>query len=289
VALPPAVHSGKVRDLYAVDDLLLMVASDRVSAFDVVLPNVVPDKGKILTALSLWWFDKLADLVPNHVVTADVSKYPSSLQEDADALRGRSMLVRPLRMVEVECVARAYLSGSGTVQYRESGSVSGVPLPAGLDESSRLPEPIFTATTKGGPTGHDEPMTYDEVVAAVGPELAAELRRLTLAVLSRGNDLATSRGIILADTKVEFGLDADGVLTLGDEVLTPDSSRFWPADRWAPGRAQPSYDKQPLRDWLAGVDWDRTAPGPELPDEVVEAMRLRYVTAYERLTGDTWR
>jgi phosphoribosylaminoimidazole-succinocarboxamide synthase len=289
VALPPPVHSGKVRDLYAVDDLLLMVASDRVSAFDVVLPNVVPDKGKILTALSLWWFDKLSDLVPNHVVTADVSRYPASLAADADALRGRSMLVRPLRMVEVECVARAYLSGSGTVQYRESGAVSGVPLPAGLDEASRLPEPIFTATTKGGPTGHDEPMTYDEVVAAVGPDLAAELRRLTLAVLSRGNDLAASRGILLADTKVEFGLDADGVLTLGDEVLTPDSSRFWPADRWAPGRAQPSYDKQPLRDWLAGVDWDRTAPGPELPDEVVEAMRQRYVAAYERLTGEAWR
>jgi phosphoribosylaminoimidazole-succinocarboxamide synthase len=294
VALPPPVHSGKVRDLYRVrsdagEDLLLMVASDRVSAFDVVLPSVVPDKGRILTALSLWWFDQLADLVPNHVVTADVAEYPAELRDDTEALRGRSMLVRPLEMVEVECVARAYLSGSGTVQYRESGAVSGVELPPGLEEGSELPSPIFTATTKGGPTGHDEPMTYAEVESAVGPELAAELRRLTLAVLARGNSIAAERGILLADTKVEFGLDAAGVLTLGDEVLTPDSSRFWPADRWQPGRAQPSYDKQPLRDWLAGVDWDRKDPGPALPDEVVEAMRQRYVTAYERLTGDAWR
>jgi phosphoribosylaminoimidazole-succinocarboxamide synthase len=292
VALPPPVHSGKVRDLYSVkaddgSDLLLMVASDRVSAFDVVLPSVVPDKGRILTQLSLWWFDQLADLVPNHVVTADVEEYPAALRDES--LRGRSILVRPLEMVQVECVARAYLSGSGTVQYRESGAVSGVELPPGLEEASRLPAPIFTATTKGGPTGHDEPMTYAEVESAVGPELAAELRHLTLAVLARGNSIAAERGILLADTKVEFGLDAAGVLTLGDEVLTPDSSRFWPADRWQPGRAQPSYDKQPLRDWLAGVDWDRKDPGPALPDDVVEAMRQRYVTAYERLTGNAWR
>jgi phosphoribosylaminoimidazole-succinocarboxamide synthase len=294
VALPTPVHSGKVRDLYGVkaddgSDLLLMVASDRVSAFDVVLPSLVPDKGRILTQLSLWWFSQLADVVPNHVVTADVSRYPAALQDSADALRGRSILVRPLRMVDVECVARAYLSGSGTAQYRASGAVSGVELPPGLEEGSRLPSPIFTATTKGGPTGHDEPMTYAEVETAVGPELAAELRRLTLAVLARGNQIAASRGILLADTKVEFGVDSGGVLTLGDEVLTPDSSRFWPADRWEPGRAQPSYDKQPLRDWLAGVDWDRKEPGPALPDEVVEAMRQRYVTAYELLTGDAWR
>ena len=293
MALPPPVHSGKVRDLYAVqsdagEDLLLMVASDRVSAFDVVLPSVVPDKGRILTALSLWWFDRLADLVPNHVVTADVAEYPKSLAGDAEALRGRSMLVRPLRMVEVECVARAYLSGSGTTQYFDSGTVSGVGLPPGLDEGSRLPFPIFTPTTKGGPTGHDEPMTYDEMARTVGPERAEELRRLTLAVLERGNELAAERGILIADTKVEFGVDAAGVLTLGDEVLTPDSSRFWPAEAWEPGRAQPSYDKQPLRDWLAGIDWDRTEPGPALPAEVVESMRQRYIGAYERLTGETW-
>jgi phosphoribosylaminoimidazole-succinocarboxamide synthase len=293
VALPPPVHSGKVRDLYAVqsdtgDDLLLMVASDRVSAFDVVLPSVVPDKGRILTALSLWWFDRLADLVPNHVVTADVAEYPKSLADDAEALRGRSMLVRPLRMVEVECVARAYLSGSGTTQYFDSGTVCGVGLPPGLDEGSRLPFPIFTPTTKGGPTGHDEPMTYEQVVRTVGPERAEELRRLTLAVLERGNELAADRGILIADTKVEFGVDASAVLTLGDEVLTPDSSRFWPAAQWEPGRPQPSYDKQPLRDYLAGLDWDRTDPGPALPDEVVESMRQRYIGAYERLTGETW-
>jgi phosphoribosylaminoimidazole-succinocarboxamide synthase len=292
LALPPPIHTGKVRDLYKVtgdagEPLLLMVASDRVSAFDVVLPNVVPDKGKILTALSLWWFDQLADLAPNHVVTADVNAYPAALRDDS--LRGRSMLVRPLDMVQVECVARAYLSGSGTVLYSQTGAVCGIPLPPGLVEGSKLPEPIFTPTTKGAVGEHDEPMTYAEVEADVGRELAAELRRLTLAVLARGNAVATERGILLADTKVEFGFDADGVLTLGDEVLTPDSSRFWPATSWAPGRAQPSYDKQPLRDWLAGVDWDRTAPGPELPDEVVEAMRARYVMAYELLTGLAWR
>lgn len=283
------LHSGKVRDLYAVgDDQLLMVASDRMSAFDVVLPTPIPDKGAILTALSLWWFDQLADLVPNHVITADVEKYPAELQVHADALRGRSMLVRRLEMVQVECVARAYLSGTGTVQYGQTGAVSGVALPEGLTEGSKLPAPIFTPTTKGGPTGHDEPITYAEVEQQVGSELAARLRELTLNVLQRGNEVTKPRGIILADTKIEVGIDADGTLVLADEVLTPDSSRFWPADSWKPGQAQVSYDKQALRDWLSTLDWDKRPPGPALPDEVVEATRARYVAAYESITGLTW-
>ncbi|HEX6499856.1 MAG TPA: phosphoribosylaminoimidazolesuccinocarboxamide synthase [Micromonosporaceae bacterium] len=287
-ALPTPIHSGKVRDLYdAGDGLLVMVASDRMSAFDVVLPTPIPDKGRILTALSLWWFDRLADLLPNHVVSADVDEYPAPFT-GRDELRGRSMLVRRLDMVMVECVARAYLSGSGTTQYRRDGAVSGVALPPGLVEGSRLPEAIFTPTTKGGPTGHDEPMTYDDVVAAVGGDLAAELRRLTLAVLDRGRLVCEPRGILLADTKVEFGIDASGRVVLADEVLTPDSSRFWPADQWRPGQAQPSFDKQPLRDWLAASGWDRTPPGPDLPDDVVAATRDRYLTAYQRITGEPW-
>jgi phosphoribosylaminoimidazole-succinocarboxamide synthase len=257
-----------------------MVASDRISIYDVVLPTPIPDKGALLTQLSLWWFERLGDLLPNHVVSA--TEVPAEFA-------GRAIRCRRLEMLPVECIARGYLAGMGLQEYRKNGTVSGIALPPGLEEGSRLPEPIFTPTTKGAVGEHDEPMTYAEVQAKVGAELAAELRRLTLAVLARGNALAESRGILLADTKVEFGFDADGVLTLGDEVLTPDSSRFWPAQSWSPGRAQPSYDKQPLRDWLAGVDWDRTAPGPELPAEVIEAMRLRYVTAYEVLTGDAWR
>ena len=290
VTLPAPSYSGKVRDLYdlAGGDRLLMVASDRMSAFDVVLPTPIPDKGKILTQLSLWWFEQLSDLIDNHVITANVDEYPAPFAGRSE-LVGRSMLVRRLDMVMIECVARSYLSGSGTVQYNKSRSVSGVTLPDGLVEGSRLAETIFTPTTKGGPTGHDEPMTYPEMVAEVGADLAAELRRLTVAVLDRGRAICEPRGILLADTKVEFGTTADGAIVLADEVLTPDSSRFWPADGWEPGRAQPSYDKQPLRDWLLTLDWDRTSPGPELPDEVVEATRNRYVTAYEKITGNSWR
>jgi phosphoribosylaminoimidazole-succinocarboxamide synthase len=286
--LPAPVHVGKVRELYdAGDGLLVMVASDRMSAFDVILPTPIPDKGKILTALSLWWFERLADLLPNHLVSADVDDYPGPFR-GRDELRGRSMLVRKLRMVEVECVARAYLSGSGTKQYRAGGAVCGVPLPAGLTEGSRLPEVIFTPTTKGGPTGHDEPMTYADVEAQVGAGLAARLRELTIEILERGRRLCEPRGIILADTKVELGFDESGELVLGDEVLTPDSSRFWPADEWQPGRAQPSYDKQPLRDWLEASGWDKRPPGPQLPPEVVDAVRQRYVSGYERITGAAW-
>lgn len=283
--LPAPVHSGKVRELYdAGDGLLVMVASDRMSAFDVVLPTAIPDKGAVLTALSVWWFGKLADLVPNHVVSVDVDDYPAPFR-GRDELRGRSVLVRRLSMVPVECVARAYLSGSGTKQYRADGTVCGVPLPAGLTEGSRLPETIFTPTTKATPPDHDAPMSYPEVEAAVGPQRAAELRKLTIEILERGRRVCEPRGIILADTKVEWGVDASGALVLGDEVLTPDSSRFWPAEEWRPGRAQPSYDKQPLRDWLEASGWDKRAPGPELPPEIVEATRARYVAAYERITG----
>jgi phosphoribosylaminoimidazole-succinocarboxamide synthase len=293
VVLPAPSYSGKVRDLYEVPDddhggRLLMVASDRMSAFDVVLPTPIPDKGKILTQLSLWWFEQLASLIDNHVITADVDAYPAPFTGRPE-LAGRSMLVRRLDMVMVECVARAYLSGSGTVQYEASRSVSGVPLPDGLTEGSKLPETIFTPTTKGGPTNHDEPMTYAEMVAEVGTDRASELRALTIEVLDRGRAICEPRGILLADTKVEFGATTAGQIILADEVLTPDSSRFWPADRWEPGHAQPSYDKQPLRDWLATLDWDRTSPGPDLPDEIVDATRARYVTAYEKITGATWR
>jgi phosphoribosylaminoimidazole-succinocarboxamide synthase len=288
----PLLARGKVRELYEVDDQhLLLVASDRLSAYDVVLPTPVPDKGAVLTGLSVWWFEQLADLVPNHLVTARVSDFPASLQPHAEALRGRSMLCRRLDMVPVECVARGYLTGSGLADYRATGGICGEQLGPGLEDGSRLPEPVFTPATKAAVGDHDENVSYDAVVAQVGAGLAAELRRITLAVYGRGAQLAAERGILLADTKLELGHDSTGALTLGDEVLTPDSSRFWPADGWRPGRAQPSFDKQYVRDWLDGSGWDRTAPGPELPTDVVERTRAKYVEAYERLTGsafDSW-
>jgi phosphoribosylaminoimidazole-succinocarboxamide synthase len=285
----PLLARGKVRELYAVDqDHLLLVASDRLSAYDVVLPTAIPDKGAVLTGLSVWWFAQLADVVPNHLVSARVTDYSGVLQPHADALRGRSMLCRRLDMVPVECVARGYLTGSGLADYAASGEVCGVALPAGLVDGSRLPQPIFTPATKAAVGDHDENVSYDAVAGAVGADLAAELRRLTLAVYERGGGLAAERGILLADTKLEFGRGRDGSLVLGDEVLTPDSSRFWPAWSWEPGRAQPSYDKQFVRDWLSSTGWDRTAPGPELPDSVVEQTRARYVEAYERLTGSSF-
>jgi phosphoribosylaminoimidazole-succinocarboxamide synthase len=280
------VHSGKVRDLYAIDDLLLLVASDRISAFDYVLPTVIPDKGVVLTQLSLWWFDQLADVVPTHLVTADVDSYPAELTPYAEELRGRSMLCRRLDMVSVECVARGYLTGGGFKDYRESGAVCGVPLPPALEDGSRLPEAIFTPTTKAPVGQHDESMTYDDVVTAVGASLAERLREVTLAIYQRGVELADKADIILADTKVELGHDEAGALTLGDEVLTPDSSRFWPAADWHPGRQQPSFDKQYVRDWLLhDSGWDRSSEPPALPDDVVDRTRAKYVEAYERLTG----
>jgi len=281
------LHAGKVRELYAVDDdLLLMVATDRISAFDWVLPTEIPDKGAILTGLTLWWFEQLADVVPTHLVTADVSAYPAELTPYADALRGRSMVCRRLDMVAVECVARGYLTGSGYKDYVVTGQVSGLTLPAGLEDGSRLPEPIYTPTTKAPIGQHDEAIDFAAVVATVGAELAEQLREVTLAIYRRAHDIAERAGIILADTKVELGRDRAGTLTLGDEVLTPDSSRFWPADGWKPGQQQPSYDKQYVRDWLLNESgWDRQSPPPSLPDDVVERTRAKYVEAYERLTG----
>ena len=280
------LHTGKVRDLYQDGEgRLVMVASDRTSAFDWVLPNGIPDKGRILTQLSVWWFDQLADLVPSHLISTDV---PEGAPED---WAGRTMICKPLRMVPVECVARGYLTGSGLAEYREHRTVCGLALPEGLVDGSELPAPIFTPATKAAVGDHDENVSYEEVARQVGAETAAQLRQLTLAIYGRARDLARDRGIILADTKFEFGYE-DGRLVLGDEVLTPDSSRFWPADRWEPGHAQPSFDKQFVRDWLTSGEsgWDRASeqPPPALPEHVVEQSRARYVEAYERLTGLPW-
>jgi phosphoribosylaminoimidazole-succinocarboxamide synthase len=272
------VHSGKVREVYADGDDLILVASDRVSVYDVILPTEIPDKGKILTQLSLWWFEQLADVVPNHVVSA--TDVPAEWE-------GRAIRCRRLDMLPVEWIARGYLAGLGLKEYEKQGTVSGVPLPPGLVQSSRLPEPIFTPTTKAT-EGHDEFMTFDDVVAEIGADTAEELRRVTLEVYRHGAALAAERGIIIADTKLEFGRAADGTLVLADEVLTPDSSRFWPADDWEPGRPQQGLDKQFVRDWSATLDWDRTPPGPPIPPEIVEATRDRYLDVYERLTGRRW-
>ncbi|MFW6773581.1 phosphoribosylaminoimidazolesuccinocarboxamide synthase [Nocardioides sp. CPCC 205120] len=283
------VHSGKVRDLYRIDagehaGRLLMVASDRISAYDFVLSSTIPDKGEILTRMSLWWFDQLADLVPHHVVSTDVPA----------AVAGRAVICADLEMFPVECVARGYLTGSGLADYRATGEVCGIALPPGLEDGSRLPEPIFTPATKADLGDHDENVSYDAVVATVGAHDAAALRDLTLRVYARAEELARERGILLADTKLEFGRAAGegdrGTIVLADEVLTPDSSRYWPADDWQPGRTQPSYDKQVVRNWLTGPDagWDKTSgeQPPPLPAEVVALTRARYVEAYERLTGE---
>jgi phosphoribosylaminoimidazole-succinocarboxamide synthase len=272
------LHSGKVRDVYADGDDLILVASDRVSVYDVVLPTLIPDKGKILTRLSLWWFEQLADVVPNHVVSA--SDVPAEWA-------GRAVRCRRLSMLPVEWIARGYLAGLGLKEYERTGAVSGVSLPPGLLEGSRLPEPIFTPTTKAT-EGHDEFMTYEDVVSEIGAGTAAHLKEVTLEVYRRGAALAAERGIIIADTKLEFGRAADGTLVLGDEVLTSDSSRFWPADDWKPGGAQHSLDKQYVRDWSSTLDWDRTPPGPAVPPEIVAVTRARYIEVYERLTGHRW-
>ncbi|MGK5115096.1 phosphoribosylaminoimidazolesuccinocarboxamide synthase [Geodermatophilus sp. CPCC 205761] len=282
----PLVARGKVREIYdAGPDRLLLVASDRISAYDHVLPTPIPDKGRVLTALSVWWFEQLTPVLSSF----GAAHHLLSATDVPAEVAGRAMLVRRLEMLPVECVARGYLSGSGTVEYQRTGSIRDVPLPAGLVEGSQLPEPVFTPSTKAEVGQHDEAIDFAAVVAAVGEARAGELRELTLALYRRGAEIALEAGIVLADTKVEFGLDADGRLTLGDEVLTPDSSRFWPATLWSPGAAQPSYDKQYVRDWLTDSGWDRVSPPPELPADVVEATRERYVTAYERLTGTTFR
>jgi phosphoribosylaminoimidazole-succinocarboxamide synthase len=273
------LQSGKVRDLYADGDELIMVASDRVSLYDLVLPTTIPDKGAILTQLSLWWFERLADIVPNHVISA--SRVPPEWA-------GRAIRCRRLDMIPVECIARGYLAGLGLESYRASGAISGVTLPPGLAEGSALPEPAFTPSTKAGDGEHDEYISLDEVAAQAGAAVAADLRDLTLAVYERGQAAARPRGIIIADTKLEFGQAADGTIVLADEVLTPDSSRFWPAADWQPGGPQPSLDKQFLRDWATGSGWDRRPPAPPLPPEVVAATHARYIQAYEQLTGETW-
>jgi phosphoribosylaminoimidazole-succinocarboxamide synthase len=278
------IYSGKVRELYETDDgVLLLVATDRISAFDYVLATEIPDKGKILTQLSLWWFERLADVVPNHLVDAAI---PAEFA-------GRAMACQRLHMVPVECVARGYLAGSGLADYRRTGTVCGVTLPAGLSEGSRLPQPVFTPATKAPRGEHDENISAAAVADLVGPEVAAEIERITLEVYRRGAELADRRGIIVADTKIELGFGPGGRLLLADEVLTPDSSRFWPADRWAPGRTPPSLDKQYVRDWLTSpqAGWDRYGPEPPppLPEPVVERTRDTYVRAYESITGRRWR
>jgi phosphoribosylaminoimidazole-succinocarboxamide synthase len=278
----PHLYSGKVRDLYdAGDDRMLMVASDRVSVFDVVLPDPIPDKGRVLTAISAFWFERTADLLPNHVISFDPADLPAGARPDAD---GRGMLVRRTEPVGMECIARGYLFGSAWKEYRGHGTVQGRPMPAGMQEAEVLPEPLFTPTTKAD-EGHDLPMTDDEAIALVGAEMFGRLRDLALAIYRRGAEHAAARGIILADTKFEFGLAADGELLLIDEIMTPDSSRYWPADEYAPGGSPPSFDKQYVRDHYLAIGWDQKPPAPPVPADIVAGTRARYVEAYERITG----
>lgn len=285
----PLLGRGKVRDLYAVEDALLLVATDRISAFDHVLTTGIPGKGKVLTQISLFWFDLLKDVVPNHLITADVNEYPESLRPYAGQLEGRSMLVKRAAMFPVECVARGYLAGSGWKEYRETQAVCGISLPGGLMDGSPLPEPIFTPATKSQDGAHDENIPFATVEKLIGTDDAAELRRLTLAIYWHAKEHAEAHGLILADTKFEFGRirsekGGEGII-LADEVLTPDSSRFWDAKLWKPGGAQPSFDKQYVRDYLESIHWNKQAPAPGLPDDVVERTQGKYLEAFRRLTG----
>ena len=284
---PTPDSQGKVRDLYDLGDRLLLVASDRISAFDVVLPDPIPFKGEVLTKLSLFWFDLLGDVVPNHLLSADVADLPAQFASQADYLRGRMMLVKKATVFPVECIVRGYLAGSGWVEYQRSGTVCDVPLPQGLVESDRLPEPIFTPSTKAEIGLHDENVSFERMVEIIGAGAAQELREKSLAVYSAARDHAASRGVIIADTKFEFGL-IDGQITLVDEVLTPDSSRFWPAASYAPGSGQPSFDKQFVRDWLLASGWDKNPPAPALPADVIEKTSEMYIQAYELITGRTF-
>lgn len=285
------LRSGKVRDLYEIDDEhLLLVASDRISTYDCVHPTPVPDKGKVLTGLSAFWFDELGDVVDNHLVTSDVSAMPDAVQPHATTLHGRTMLTRRLDMLPFEAVVRGHLAGSGWREYQEHGTVCGIELPAGLGEAARLDEPVFTPATKAADGDHDENVPYQRVADELGGDLAATLRDTAIALFVHARAVAAARGIVLADTKFEFGL-LDGRLVLGDEVLTPDSSRYWPADEWREGATPPSFDKQFVRDYATSTGWDRQPPAPSLPDDVVDATRARYVEAYERLTTtafDDW-
>ena len=283
----PLLSRGKVRDIYDLGDRLLLIATDRISAFDVVLPQPIPDKGKVLNQLSAFWFGWSAPLVGNHLLSADAADFPAALQPFRPVLEGRSSLVRKAAMIPVECVARGYLSGSGWKEYQQSGTVCGIRLPAGLKESDKLPEPIFTPATKEE-TGHDINISFERAASIVGSEAAAELRRLTLEIYSRAAAYAAERGIVIADTKFEFGV-IDGKIAICDEMLTPDSSRFWPADRYAPGGPQPSFDKQFVRDFLESIRWDKSPPAPDLPADVVAGTRARYVEALTILSGQGLR
>jgi phosphoribosylaminoimidazole-succinocarboxamide synthase len=274
---------GKVRDLYALDGQLLFVATDRISAFDYVLGTGIPEKGRVLTQLSLFWFDFLKNIVQNHLITANVDEYPAPLRKHAEVLRGRSMLVKKAQMIDIECVARGYLSGSGWKEYQKTGAICGIKLPAGLKESDKLPEPIFTPATKAV-TGHDENISFEEMVKHTGRELAEQLRDLTLKIYSTAADYASGKGIIIADTKFEFGQTAEGII-LADEVLTPDSSRFWPADKYQPGHTQESFDKQFVRDYLEEIKWNKQPPAPSLPDDVARKTSEKYIQAYKTVAG----
>jgi len=280
------VRRGKVRDVYDLGDRLLIVATDRISAYDVIMPTGIPDKGRLLTGLSLWWFEFLADITPNHLVTADVDRMGSQAKAHAGVLRGRAMLCRKARVFPVECVVRGYLAGSGWREYSRAGTVCGIRLPPGLKQCDPLPEPIFTPATKAE-TGHDENISFEQSKKVIGDAAATALRDRSLAVYRKAAEYARRRGILIADTKFEWG-EAGGEIILVDEVLTPDSSRFWPADAYEPGHDQPSFDKQFLRNYLDTLDWDKTPPGPELPEDIVTKTRAKYVEAYERLTGRTF-
>ncbi len=284
IELKPSAQ-GKVRDIYDLGKALLIVATDRLSAFDVVLPDPIPYKGEVLTKLSLFWFELLADVVPNHLLTAESCDLPESLEQYEEALRGRFMIVKKAEVFPVECIVRGYLAGSGWKEYREHGTVCGQKLPEGLMESSQLPEPIFTPSTKAAVGDHDENITFEQMVEIVGADNAARLRDASLALYGAARDHAAGRGIIIADTKFEFGM-VDGEITLIDEVLTPDSSRFWPADEYRPGGAQPSYDKQFVRDWLEASGWDKQPPAPGLPEDVITMTAEKYIEAYEAITGE---
>lgn len=286
--LPFPVRRGKVRDVYDLGDSLLIVATDRISAFDCIMPNGIPDKGRILTALSLFWFERLAGQgIPIHVIASEVSSYPASLRAHRDQLEGRSMLVQKATVIPIECVARGFLAGSGWKEYQQAQTVCGIRLPPGLKQCAKLPEPIFTPATKEE-SGHDVNVSFQQTADRIGPEMAGHLRELTLRIYRWAADYAAHRGVIIADTKFEFGTLPDGKVLLIDEVLTPDSSRFWPADKYASGHDQPSFDKQFVRNWLEAQPWDKCPPAPILPDDVVQGTRQRYVEAFELLTGRRW-
>ena len=278
------INRGKVRDLYDLGDSLLIVSTDRISAFDVILPNGVPRKGEVLNKMSIFWFSQVQDIVANHIITTDVSRFPAACLPYADVLAGRSMVVKKAKPLPIECIVRGYISGSGWKDYQKTGAVCGIRLPAGLRESEVLPEPIFTPSTKADVGVHDENISFEEACKTVGAELAGSVRDLAVAVYLRARQVAEKRGIIIADTKMEFGT-LDGKVILIDELLTPDSSRFWPQDSYAPGRSQNSYDKQFVRDYLLSLDWDQKAPAPNLPADIIEKTSERYIEAYRRLTG----